>query len=221
MIGGFESTWFAGLVAAYLMTESIELFIPTLYQEIYRDDGLVVTSTKWSKRQIDDWLILFQARVNKIAGNDYVKFTIKAWSDDLQKFPFWDMDLYWLGKGELRFKIHLKPNQELKYLIKGSMHPKSCLAAIPRGLMKRMASLTSATKDTLDVEVDQLYLKHAKALEWAGIAPREYPTLRKIIKLDKDLEEEEIKAKEQQLQEKQRQQGQPRIQQGLQQQQGN
>ena len=39
------------------------------------------------------------------------------------------IELYWDEGNELKFKVHLKENQELKYLNKGSMHRNSVFSA--------------------------------------------------------------------------------------------
>jgi hypothetical protein len=63
-------------------------------------------------------------------------------------FPFLDMEMYRSSEGNLQFRVHLKENQVLNYLIRGSTHTDACFAAIPTGVMKRLASLTTRTEDS-------------------------------------------------------------------------
>ena len=56
-------------------------------------------------------------------------------------FPYLDMEMYWGKNGELLFRVHLKPNQELKYLNNDSSHPKHCFEAITKGVLNRLAKL--------------------------------------------------------------------------------
>ena len=88
------------------------------------------------------------------------------------------MELYW-KQDELNFRIHLKPNQQLKYLNNGSTHTNATFRAIPHGVMKRLANLSSANAETENKRLNELYPKHAAALEKARlIKPSlKYPTL--------------------------------------------
>jgi hypothetical protein len=55
------------------------------------------------------------------------------------------------------------------------------LHAIPTGVMKRLASLTTRTNTSELMRMDELYLIHAKALQAANLAPNIFPTLGKIL----------------------------------------
>jgi len=66
---------------------------------------------------------------------------------DITFFPFLDMELYWTDQ-DLRFKVHLKENQKLKYLNRGSAHMSACFQAIPSGVLGRLAKLTSLTDES-------------------------------------------------------------------------
>jgi hypothetical protein len=91
------------------------------------------------------------------------------------------MEMYWSPKSTLQFRVHLKANQTLKYLNHGSMHTEACFAAIPVGVMKRLASLTTRTDEPELMRMDQLYPAHAKALQTAKLAPDIFPTLGEIL----------------------------------------
>ncbi len=115
----------------------------------------------------------------------FLEFTTEIWGnnkDDGRKykavgttnknyFPFLDIEMYWSPEGNLQFRVHLKENQVLKYLNHGSTHTDACFAAIPTGVMKRLASLTTRTEESA----------HAKTLKKANPAPDIFPTLGKIL----------------------------------------
>ena len=65
-IGGFESAFFADLVAAYILDNSEDIFDNSLYNGIYRDDGINVFTEILSTDEICDWLEKFQERVNSL-----------------------------------------------------------------------------------------------------------------------------------------------------------
>jgi hypothetical protein len=82
---------------------------------------------------------------------------------------------------ELRFRVHLKPNQQLFYLNRGSSHTSSCYRAIESGVLVRLAKLTSATAANLGRPMHQLYPEHAEALQRAGLSSSRLPTLRQVF----------------------------------------
>jgi hypothetical protein len=133
--------------------------------------------------------------MNNLAGSEFLEFTAEVWGnnkDDSRKhravdatnkdyFPFLDMEMYWSMEGNLQFKVHLKENQMLKYLNRGSTHTEACFAAIPTGVMKRLASLTTRTDTSEPMRMDKLYPMHVKALQAANLAPNTFPTLGEIL----------------------------------------
>jgi hypothetical protein len=98
-----------------------------------------------------------------------------------QSFPYLAMELFWSRSGALNFCIHLKDNQCLQYLNQGSTHTWAVFAAIPHGVLGRLARLTSIMDEFKDLQLNQLYPKHAQALLQAHIAPDHYPALREMI----------------------------------------
>jgi hypothetical protein len=133
--------------------------------------------------------------VNNLTGSEFLEFTTEVWGnnkDDGRKhkavnatnkdyFLFLDMEMYWSPKGNLQFRVHLKENQILKYLNRRSTHTEACFAAIPTGVMKRLASLTTRTDTSESMRMDKLYPMHTKALQTANLAPNIFPTLGKIL----------------------------------------
>jgi hypothetical protein len=103
------------------------------------------------------------------------------YADKKVYFPFLDMQMYWSLEGNLQFRLHLKENQVLKYLNHGSTHTEACFAAIPAGVMKRLASLTTRTDKSELMRMDKLYPVHANALQTANLAQNIFPTLGKIF----------------------------------------
>ena len=188
-IGGFESAWLADLAGAYLLIKSRTCFDETLYHGIYRDDGIVVFKGKKIYDDILTWHDNFQAKVNQLTGGDYLQFTCEIWADPkhqplpqpptsttshlieintTQAFPYLDMEFYWYNKA-LAFKVHLKPNQCLKYLNVGSCHSKSVFRAIPCGVCHRLAKLTTTTPANKNVSLQELYPHHFKALNHSNL----------------------------------------------------
>ena len=55
--------------------------------------------------------------------------------------------MYWNKRGELKFQVHLKPNQKLKYLNADITHLPSTLWTIPVGVLNRLSKLTSNHKN--------------------------------------------------------------------------
>jgi hypothetical protein len=72
-------------------------------------------------------------------------------------------------------------NQVLKYLNRTSTHTDVCFAAIPAGVMKRLASLTTKNDKSELMRIDKMYPAHTKALQTANLAPTIFPTLGKIL----------------------------------------
>ena len=141
----------------------------------------------------------FQIRANDILNSEKLQFTTKIWRptkgeettttsiDDTftivnsPSFPFLDMELYWDRNDSLAFKVHMKENQVLKYLNKGSCHTSNCFKAIPNGVLKRLSKLTTRSPSNLDSKLDNLYPDHAKALRTANLAPPSFPTMREML----------------------------------------
>ena len=80
--------------------------------------------------------------------------------------------------GQLQFGVHLKVNQQLKYLNKGSAHTPACFKAISTGVCKRIAKLTTINSSNKDVKISDRYPSHFEALERAGLIESDaIPTL--------------------------------------------
>ena len=48
-------------------------------------------------------------------------------------FPFLDIQFEWDTDNKLRTTVHLKKNQQLKYMSVDSCHTSSCIKAVPHG----------------------------------------------------------------------------------------
>ena len=155
-IGGYESAWLADLVISYIFENTEDLFTDSVFHGCYRDDELAIFKGTKMKKDMISWLNTFQNRVNELLDSDNLQFTLTVWGADKEDssestkvtvdtnsfFPFLDMELFWNNNGELNHRVHLKENQELKYLNKGSCHTKACFKAIYNGVSGKLAKLT-------------------------------------------------------------------------------
>jgi hypothetical protein len=130
----------------------------------------------------------FQKQIDILAEGDYFRFSLVVWDiggspwnicDEVRvfsgdSFPYLDLEMFW-ASNQFQFRVHLKPNQKLKYLNHGSTHTSATFRAIPRGVFSRLGRLTSLTSDNHDMALNELYPHHAKALEVAGLAPKQFP----------------------------------------------
>jgi hypothetical protein len=169
----------------------------TIYDGIYRDDGLVVFRGNWSKSKITKWLEKSQKEVNKVNRYDGLQFTISIWGaekedgtthekvtveqTDYLVLPFLDMKLYWDKNENLAVTVYQKPGQQLKYLNKDSAHPPHVFRAIPLVVLSRLANLTSYDATNKHKTMKDLHPGHCDALEKANLtsnqAKSKSPTL--------------------------------------------
>ena len=91
------------------------------------------------------------------------------------------MELFWSPEQELQFQVHLKPNQELTYLNKGSTHTSACFKAIPSGVFGRLAKLTTMTPENANKPLEELYPKHIEVLRKAELIQGPTPTLKQVL----------------------------------------
>ena len=155
-----------------------------------------------NNQQIDDWLKSFQDEVNRVAGNEFLQWTVSIWDVNnsngpvdparnkkvdlvtTNEFPFLDMKMGWTPSNFLNFSVYRKENQVLKYLEKGSCHTSSTFKAIPIGVFKHLAKLTSKTVETRPLSIQQVYPDHAAALLKANLISKEkeFPTFDQLWK---------------------------------------
>jgi hypothetical protein len=64
-----------------------------------------------------------------------------------------------------------------KHLNKAGVHTNACFKAIPDGVCKRLAKLTTLTEENKDKKLDGIYPMHFKALKHAGLMTEKVPTL--------------------------------------------
>ena len=139
-----------------------------------------------TNEEIENWLNAFQKRVNVITKYEGLIFTVSIWRGKAggevknpkaeiirsSHFPFLDMKMSWSEGGDLRFGVHMKPGQELKYLNSDSSHPPHCFKAITKGVYGRLSNLTSLTDESRYKSLKDLYPKHHEALYQAGLSPK-------------------------------------------------
>ena len=78
-------------------------------------------------------------------------------------------------------KVNIKPNQELKYLNRGSTHTSACFKAIPSGVFGRLAKLTTMTPENANKPLEELYPKHIEVLRKAELIQGPTPTLKQVL----------------------------------------
>ena len=196
-IGGYESAWLADLVASFILDNTKDLFDnTTLHYGIYRDDGIIFLKGKWTNEDIIRFIKTFQLRSNELLNSSKLQFTTEIWRPtkgstktttidktftiiESPTFPFLHMQISLTRNEKLSFKVHMKENQMLKYLNKGSCHTSNCLKAIPNGVLQRLSKLISRTHFNLHSKLDVLYPDQAKALQIANLAPPYFPTMKK------------------------------------------
>ena len=119
----------------------------------------MVFKVKRKASEIKYWIIEFQQTVNTAAGNQHLKITAEIWTDRANtptpekedrfqivtkdEFSFLDMKMSWSPEGDLQCGVFRKKGQQLKYVGKESTHTPGTLHAIPSGVFKRLAKLTS------------------------------------------------------------------------------
>jgi len=145
-IGGYESAWLADLVGAHILDNTKSHFRKTKHYGLHRDDGIAAFNNKLSYDDMLKWRTKFQ---NRLAQGNYLQFTCSMWLNKSRRelpteqndpkmsvetgnfFPCPDTELVWATNGNLQFRVHLKPNQQLKYPNADSIHTKACFKAIP------------------------------------------------------------------------------------------
>jgi hypothetical protein len=76
------------------------------------------------------------------------------------QFPFLDMELSWSDEGTLKFRVHLEPNQQLKYLNAGSTHTPGCFKAITTRVCYQLTKLTTIDENSADMKLNEIYPEH-------------------------------------------------------------
>ena len=208
-IGGYESAFLADLVASYLLEKSEKYFEKTKFHGIYRDDGLIAFNDIWSFQSIQKWLKEFQTNINEITNGTFIQFTMEIWkpgesseptNENCSKItdpnlPFLDMKMSWSTTGKLSFKAFAKPGQKILYVDNKSTHRRSCLRAIPNGVLKRLSRLTSDDgAETATKSIDDIYPMHIEALREAKLLPsKEFPDIPRMHELWKKNKRDEKK----------------------------
>ena len=126
-----------------------------------------------------DWKNSLNERVECLVRSNHLKFTVDIWDTGgvpngikfdvvtvcyKEVLPYLVMEFFWCDDA-LLFKVHLNPNQQVKYLNQGSAHMRDVFKAIISGVMVRLVKITTQTPDNEGVVLDQLYPEHARALK--------------------------------------------------------
>jgi hypothetical protein len=81
-IGGFDSAWYADLVACYILDMTRNNWTKmSRYFKIYCDDGIGITKANKSVEEMRTWFESFQRIVVKLTSGDIV-FTMEIWRPD-------------------------------------------------------------------------------------------------------------------------------------------
>jgi hypothetical protein len=75
-IGGYKPAWLANLVAAFVLENCEDLFDDAIYDDIYRDDGMVIMNGQKMYADIGKWHNTFQKIVNEVTGYEGLVFTV-------------------------------------------------------------------------------------------------------------------------------------------------
>jgi len=137
-IGGCdESAWLTDLVEWHHMSWATKKhFKNAMCKGTHRDDGPATLrgNRKWS--DVIAWMKDFQASVNNLAESECLQFAAEIWGSDENdahevapevtankkgRFACLDIELCWEGD-DLRFRVNLGQNQQLKHLGEGRMH---------------------------------------------------------------------------------------------------
>ena len=210
---GYESSWLVDLVASHILDNTKNLFKQTTeHYGIYRDYDILFRGS-WKTEDVTRWLKTFQIIVNDLLNSEKLVFTTKIWIPrekgvnkttkitkknsviECHSFPLLDMEMSQSSKGNLRFEVHLKPNQQLKYLNKGRCHTTNYFRAFLNGVITRLSKLTSATRHILESKLDTLYPHHAEALRKLDLAPSPFPKMVDILAEIKDKDKNKEKEK--------------------------
>ena len=110
----------------------------------------------------------------------YKNITSKCTPVSKLTFPFHDMCFYWTKLSHLATKAYLKSGQKIQYISKESTHKRSCLAAIPSGVLKRLSCLTSQDDKGIagNKQINNLYPDHWNVLLNANLVKKSDKPLR-------------------------------------------
>ena len=78
----------------------------------------------------------------------------------------------------MKFQVHRKENQKLKYLNKVSTHTKATFNEIPSRIFKRILRITSRAKKNAQMRIDENYQGYANALTKSDLAPKIFPSIK-------------------------------------------
>ena len=138
-MGDFESSFVADLVInfVYVKLDEMGVFEEAVFSKTYRDDGLIVFDGLRSKTWLQEWEMKLKL-ASKSISDDRIRFTVESGTE----MNFLDTTLFF-SENKLKFKIFRKPNQQLLYLNKDSMHHRAHVDGIFDGVLKRLVRLTS------------------------------------------------------------------------------
>ena len=109
--------------------------------------------------------------------------------------PFLDLEFFWDDSGKLKFQVHQKETQLLKYLNKESTHTKATSKEIPNGVLNGLAKLTSRTDGNANISIKERYPDQDNALARSGLSMKNFPDLKELWEMQMSGRKIKIKRK--------------------------
>ena len=161
------------------------------YHRINHYDGLVVFKENTSVQEIDDWLVEFQNKVDKVYGNQHLQFTAEVLTTDYNlpssekkywiqiltndAFSFLGMKMSWSSERGLQFGVLRENVQQLKYIGMRNIHIPSTLYKISSGTLNCLAKLALRKTSFCYERVDNVYPENENTVCKAGLATKISP----------------------------------------------
>lgn len=78
----YNLSWLADLIAVFFLENTKDPFNEMICCEIYRNDRLTIFKGNWRRGNILMQLNKFHAKINFIAGSNFLNFTVDIWEQD-------------------------------------------------------------------------------------------------------------------------------------------
>ena len=137
---------------------------------------------------------IFQGEVDRLLGTQDIQFRMEIWNPGTisgplpdcsvtipglgtydticingdRSFPYLDVRLAWTDDNKIRFCVHRKPGELVKYLNTDSHHHRTHKKAVLSGVELRLALLTTRTPENENLCLSDLYCNSHLALQIAG-----------------------------------------------------
>ena len=78
----------------------------------------------------------------------------------------------------MKFQVHIKPSQTLKYIDKVGTHTNETASAIPITIFDQLTKVISRTEEIAQIKIDKQYIRHKNEFIKSGLAPEVFPSLK-------------------------------------------